>query len=122
MNEKTEAETVEPAPTLAPTPPVPVVHRIFSESMSPTIGKLATSLAKAQGDIANGVKDKQGYGYKYLQLPSMIEIVRKPLTENGQLSSAQMEGVAATYGRRYSMQALCLLAAEDDDDATKQTS
>lgn len=144
-------------------PKAPVVKRIFAVTTSPTIGKIAEALAKAQGEMTNGEKDKQGYGYKYLQLPSLIDIARKPLSENGlavfqshelikgntpsvvthslmmhssgewinssieilitimtNLSEAQMEGVAATYGRRYALQAMCLIAAEDDNDASKR--
>jgi len=141
-------------------PPEPTPeYRLFGESMSPTIGKLAGALSAAQGACSNGPKDKQGYGYKFLQLSTLVDIVRKPLAENGlaliqshelvkgnapsvvthttlihesgewhksslelpikvmpQLSAAQMAAVSASYGRRYSMQALMLVAAEDDTD------
>ena len=42
--------------------------RIFDEKTSPNLGKLAGALAKAQGAMINGTKDKQGYGYKYMEL------------------------------------------------------
>ncbi len=44
---------------------------------------------------------------------SSIEI---PIKIMSNLSQAQMIGVCATYGRRYSLQALCLIASEDDTD------
>ena len=137
--------------------------RIFSEETSDTIGKLAGALAKAQGQMSNGPKDKQGYGYKYLQLSTLIDIVRGPLSENGlalfqthelitnttasvvthttiahesgewiksslqlpitqmkQLSAAQVVGVACTYARRYAIQSLCLVSADEDTDGTQK--
>ncbi len=147
-----------------PEPPVPVQadaipQRVFSESMSETIGSLAGALATAQGQMRNGSKDKQGYGYKYMTLANLTDIAREPLADNGiaiiqshefipkgsgsvvthttvahssgewmksslqlpikfmkQLSASQMIGIASSYGRRYSLQALCLVAAEDDTD------
>lgn len=145
--------------------PKPVIDtksvRVFDEKMSENIGNLAGALAKAQGQMTNGTKGKAGYGYKYMELGSLIDIVRPALTSNGlaviqshefiggakptvvthttlihesnewmkssleipiaimkQLSAAQMIGVASTYGRRYSLQALCLIASEDDTDGT----
>ena len=134
--------------------------RIFDEKMSPTLGKLAGALAKAQGAMINGTKDKQGYGYKYMELGTLIQIARPHLATNGiaiiqtheliktnppavvthttvmhesgewhrssielpikvmsQLTAAQMIGVNCTYGRRYALQAICLIASEEDTDA-----
>jgi len=54
----------------------------FNESMSENIGELAGALAKAQGAMSNGAKDKAGYGYKYMELGSIIDIARKPLADN----------------------------------------
>lgn len=142
--------------------PLPLVPaRTFPESMSPTIGKLAEALANAQGEMTNGSKDKQGYGYKYMELGSIIDIARTSLSKNEiaiiqthelvkgdtptvvthttiahssgewhkssielpikvmtQLTPAQMIGVNCTYGRRYSLQAVCLIASEEDSDAS----
>lgn len=138
----------------------PVNYRAFGESMSSEIGELAGALAKAQGEMANGIKGKQGYGYKYMELGSLIDIARPALAKHevaiiqthelikgsnpsvvtyttvmhssGQwhksalelpikvmanLSSAQMIGVNCTYGRRYALQAICLIASEEDTDA-----
>jgi len=138
-------------------------YRIFGESMSDDIGMLAAALAKAQGACTNGPKDKQGYGYTYLQLPTLIDIIRKPLADNDiaiiqthelikgespsvvthttiihksnqwhkssfelpikvmdHLSAAQMAGVSATYGRRYALQAIMLVGADEDTDGNEK--
>ncbi len=134
-------------------------YRIFGESMSPEIGSLALALAKAQGEMSNGAKGKQGYGYKYMELGVLIDIARPALTKHElailqthelvkgknasvvthttvihssgqwhksslelpikvmpQLSPSQNIGVVCSYGRRYSLQAVCLVASEDDTD------
>ena len=57
--------------------------RTFDESMSNEIGELAGALAVAQGAMSNGAKDKQGYGYKYMTLASLLDISRGPLSANG---------------------------------------
>ncbi len=46
---------------------------------------------------------------------SSLELPMQPMK---QLSPAQMIGVVCSYGRRYSLQAICLVAAEDDTDGT----
>ena len=142
--------------------PVPD-YRVFGESMSDEIDELAGAMAKAQGEMTNGSKDKQGYGYKYMELGTLIDIARPALAKAGiaiiqshelikgaapsvvthttmmhqsgqwhkssielpikvmpQLSQAQMIGVNCTYGRRYSLQSLCLIASEEDTDATSK--
>ena len=139
-------------------------YRVFNETWSPTIGKIAEALSKAQGAMSNGLKQKQGYGYKYMELSVLVDIVRPALSTNNlaviqthelvkgtnpslvthtslihssgewmksslempikampQLSPAQNLGVVATFGRRYSLQALCLIASEDDTDASLKT-
>lgn len=59
---------------------------------SPTIGNLSGALAKAQGefhavlkDLTATVKTKSGgeYKYQYADLGSVLEAIRKPLSENG---------------------------------------
>lgn len=135
--------------------------RVFDTKQSEAIGNLALALSKAQGIMTNGKKGKEGYGYKYMELGSLIEIARPALAENEiaivqshefiskskptvvththiihssgqwmknslevpitimkQLTPAQMIGVASTYGRRYALQAICLIASEDDTDGT----
>jgi hypothetical protein len=149
----------QPGDDVTTTEPVEQEYRTFGEAMSPTIGELAGAMAKAQGAMNNGVKDKEGYGYKYMTLASLIDIARKPLSDNGiailqshelirskvptvvthttvmhssgewhksslelpikimpNLSLSQMVGVAASYGRRYSHQALVQVTGEEDTD------
>ena len=156
-----EETMTPPDPIEAQEEPTTPEYRIFNESMSETIGDLAGALAKAQGEMSNGAKDKQGYGYKYMELGTLIDIGRPALSEQGlaiiqthelikgslpsvvthttlmhnsgewhksslelpikvmpQLSQAQMIGVNCTYGRRYAIQAICLIASEDDNDAS----
>jgi len=156
MSEENLNETIEKIQ--APEPPK-LDPRVFSETQTESIGSLIGALAKAQGAMRNGPKDKRGYGYTYLQLPTLIDIMRKPLADNGvaiiqthelisgaspsvvthttvahesgewmksslqipitqmkQLSAAQMIGIACTYARRYALQSLCLISADEDTD------
>lgn len=154
---KEEDPPPEPNPEYPPTKPLDVQY-LFSDN----IGTLAGAMSKAQGVMTNGLKDTQGYNYRYLSLDSLVNIVRKPLSDNdlalvqwhrfnksgtnpsvitytrvmhksnqwmqvalelpihsmSQLSAAQMIGVCCTYARRYSIQSICMIAAEDDNDAT----
>ena len=156
----TTEKTDEPKKEIIkPGPPTIETIRMFGITTSEHIGELAGALAKSQGECLNGSKDKQGYGYKYMTLPNLTEIIRPTLAENGlsviqapqlikgnnasvvvhtrimhasdqwlqssleiplqvmkQLSPAQMEGVAITYGRRYALQAMFLIAADEDTD------
>jgi len=157
-NEITVTEVEEKVPEV----PEAVTYRTFGESMSNEIGELAGALAKAQGEMSNGAKDKQGYGYKYMELSTLIDIARPALSKNNvaiiqtselvrgtspsvvthttvmhssgqwhksaielpikvmpQLSPAQMIGVNCSYGRRYALQAICLIASEDSDGTIK---
>lgn len=157
--EQIELDVPKPLETSKPSMPEPT-YRVFDESMSDNIGALAGALAKAQGEMYNGAKDKQGYGYKYMELSTLIDIARPCLSANEiaiiqshqlikgkapsvvthttvmhssgqwhkssielpikvmpQLSQAQMIGVNCTYGRRYALQAVCLIASELDTDA-----
>lgn len=56
--------------------------RIFDESHSEEIGDLALALSKAQGACHNGSKDTAGYNYKYMTLNQLIDIMRKPFSDN----------------------------------------
>jgi hypothetical protein len=138
--------------------------RTFGESMSSEIGGLAGALSVAQGAMSNGSKDKQGYGYKYMELGTLTDIIRPELAKNGlaviqghelnrdgknpsvlvhttimhksgqwfknsldipisnmkQLSMAQMMGVSMTYGRRYALQSLFMIASEEDTDGASK--
>lgn len=51
--------------------------------MSEKIDCLAVALSKAQLIIENVSKDKQAYGYKYADLASCLQAVKKPLADNG---------------------------------------
>ena len=132
-------------------------------TMSPDIGDFAGAMAKAQGSMQQASKDKKGYGYTYMTLNNLIDVIKKPLADNEisfmqthylvkganpsvvtetimmhssgqwlkssfeipiaimkQLSAAQMAGVAATYGRRYALQAMTGIAADEDTDGIKK--
>ena len=161
MTDLEPTDPLEPIEEVTIPEPEPEDYRIFAESMSPEIGELAGAMAKAQGAMSNGPKDKQGYGYTYLQLPTLLDIARKPLSENGiaiiqshelvkgkspsvvthttvmhssgqwmksslelpvhvmkQLSAAQMAGVVMTYGRRYALQSIFMIGADEDSDGS----
>ena len=49
--------------------------------MSPTIGALALALSKAQGNLQNVFKSKEGYGYNYADLNDVLNAIRKPLAD-----------------------------------------
>lgn len=55
----------------------------MQQLMSEQINELALALSKAQATIENVSKDKQAYGYKYADLASCLEAVKKPLSDNG---------------------------------------
>lgn len=60
---------------------------------SDEINELASSLSKVQGEIHNAFKDKSGYGYKYVDLASMLDIARPVLSKHG-LALSQLCGSA----------------------------
>jgi len=136
---------------------------VVANEMSDTIGDLAEALGTAQSAMSNGAKDKEGYGYSYMTLGGLTDIIRPELGKNGlaviqthsldksnpakpavyvhttlmhssgewiknsiaipiavmkQLSVAQMMGVSMTYGRRYALQSVFMIASEDDTDAS----
>ena len=49
---------------------------------SKTCGKLAFALSKAQGAMHAVGKGKQGYGYKYADLGSVLDELREPFAKN----------------------------------------
>ena len=61
----------------------------MNELMSEQIGIIAAALSKAQLAIENVSKDKQDYGYKYADLASCLQSIKKPLGDNG-LSLSQL--------------------------------
>lgn len=121
---------------------------------SEAINELATALARAQGQMKAAIKDSSNpfFKSKYADLSSVVEAVKKPLSDNG-LSYTQLTdmeegavvietlllhssgqwlmgrlrmpvakpndpqalGSAITYCRRYALQSLCGVPADDDD-------
>lgn len=57
--------------------------RDMSMEHSATIGNIAGALAKAQGSMKNASKASEGYGYKFADIGSNFDAVRKPLSDNG---------------------------------------
>jgi hypothetical protein len=56
---------------------------------SESIGALAAALSQLQGEVENLHKDKQGYGYKYAELSSVLDEA-KPLLAKYKLAVAQL--------------------------------
>lgn len=56
---------------------------------SVSIGQLAIALSKLQSEVQNLHKDKQGYGYKYTELASVLDASR-PLCAKYELSVSQL--------------------------------
>jgi hypothetical protein len=157
---KTQDEDADVIPVEEPQE-VEIVTSITSFEMSDNIADLNFGMCKVQAACSNGKKDTQGYGYEYMSLDQLTDIIRPnildagiavyqwnetimgtrpavkcytqishasgqwlrvcleiPITVMKQLTAAQMIGVAITYGRRYQMQALFMIAAETDTDGT----
>ena len=131
-------------------------------TFSEPCNELIAALVKAQAKITNPPRSREvvvhtrtgpGYSFKYAPLDTIIEHVRKPLTDNGlwfiqtlqqdngkyrlctllfhssgqyvrsetpiltEGGGNQAFGSALTYMRRYSLEAILGLAAQDDDDS-----
>lgn len=126
--------------------------------MSP-LANLASALVQAQGSFPTITRDKKvtvktktggTYEFAYAPLDSILNAVRKPLSDNGlaivqlldhealvtillhssgeslegrtalpEASDIQGFGSAITYLRRYAIQALLGIAAEEDDDGNR---
>lgn len=56
---------------------------------SENIGALSAALSKLQGEIQNLHKDKAGYGYKYAELSSVLDVTR-PLCTKYELAVTQL--------------------------------
>jgi hypothetical protein len=54
-----------------------------NETMSDDITKIAMSLVKANGEMVNGKKGKEGYNYKYMTFESLVDLVRPVLLKHG---------------------------------------
>ena len=57
----------------------------YDDTMSPTIGKLAGALSKAQSEIHGAIKDSTNpfFNSHYADLAAVIEASREPLSKNG---------------------------------------
>lgn len=55
---------------------------------SESIAKVTAALVEAQTEIKNMLKDKEGYGYKYVQLSSILDEV-KPIMQKHKLAITQ---------------------------------
>ncbi len=58
---------------------------------SESVKELATSLCKFQSELIDPVKDRQGYGYKFVDLIQILKLTRPVLCKNG-LSVTQLLG------------------------------
>ena len=63
--------------------------RVVTMNKSETVGALAAALSKLQGEIQDVHKDKAGYGYKYAELSSVLDIAR-PLCAKYGLAISQL--------------------------------
>lgn len=66
----------------------------YRMNKSENINELAAALSKFQGEARDGHKGKQGYGYKYADLPQFLDIVRPLLCKHG-LAISQLCGSAS---------------------------
>ena len=117
---------------------------------SETIGKLATSLVKAQNEVKHAIKDAKNpfFKSKYADLTTIIDTVKPALNKHGitvlqiivpegvetvllhesgefvsgitpivvaKQNDPQALGSAVTYARRYGLQAMLSIGADDDD-------
>ena len=53
------------------------------EYQSAEVDKIFPAVVALQSEINNPKKSKHGHGYKYAELPQIIELSREPLTNNG---------------------------------------
>lgn len=129
---------------------------------SETISKISPAMMKASAEIQNMATTREGYGYRYLELPAIIEAVKPVLFNNGlfviqsvtsedstkvgittrlthssgeffedtfylpptnigKANEVQKLGSSITYGRRYGLSTILLLAVDDDVDANDNT-
>lgn len=88
-----DPETGEIHDDIQPSYPAPMTAPPIVTILSPTFGKLALAVAKAQGAFANPEKNrtvtvrpkdatKQPYTFSYATLDSTLDAIRKPLSDN----------------------------------------
>jgi len=65
-----------------------------SQNHSSSIGELMAALAKAQGEIVSGIKNKSNpfFKSKFLDLAAVWEVIRKPLSSHGLSVVQTVEG------------------------------
>jgi hypothetical protein len=51
--------------------------------MENNIANISSALVKAQYEFDQVIKDEQGYGYKYATLSNCMQVIKKPLYDNG---------------------------------------
>ena len=88
-----------------------IVRPAFSEN---GIAVIQSHLLIKDGDKSSVVTFTELFHESGQWHKSAIEVPIKIMT---QLSPAQCEGIAATYGRRYGLQAVSLVCSEEDQDA-----
>lgn len=64
---------------------------IVDSNMSATVGKIASALSKAQGELESSKKDNSGYGYNYSDLATVIATAKPVLAKFG-LAITQLVG------------------------------
>lgn len=71
---------------------------------SESIANISAALSKAQMEIQDAGKDKQGYGYKYADLAQVLQIARPALSKNeiAIIQFASSDGLSATVETMFS--------------------
>lgn len=65
----------------------------YSPFTSHSIGKIASALSKAQGELESSKKDNSGYGYNYSDLATVIATAKPVLAKHG-LAITQLIGAS----------------------------
>lgn len=60
-----------------------MIPTMIENTMSDNIDLLAKALVKANGQMTNGTKNKDGYNYQYLTLDKLADMIRPVLAKNG---------------------------------------
>jgi len=83
MSEETSKSTIEQKEEVVATVIQPVIDTTdMRMKTSDSIKNIALALSKAQGQMTSVGKDSQSYGYKYADLASVIDVAKKPMTDN----------------------------------------
>ena len=75
-------------------PILPIETNAPMQNHSSSIGELMAALAKAQAEITSGIKNKSNpfFKSKFLDLPAVWEVIRKPLSSHGLSIVQTVEG------------------------------